>query len=148
MYYNTDRFYAGISIPQLIQTDFNKNSIDSDSKLVRHYFASAGYVFDLSPSIKLKPNLLVKAVSGAPVEFDLNANALFRDVLWLGLSWRTFDSFDAIVQFQLTDQLQVAYSYDFATTTELARVNGGSHEVMLNYRFTFNKTRIISPRYF
>ena len=148
MYYNTDRFYAGVSVPQLMQTVFSINKSDSDSKLVRHYFASAGYVFDLSPSIKLKPNLLLKVVNGAPMEFDLNANALFREVLWVGLSWRTFDSFDAILQFQVTDQLQVGYSYDFATTTDLARVNGGSHELMLNYRFAFTKTRVVTPRYF
>lgn len=148
VYYNTDRFYAGISMPQLIETKFDKSSTDPDSKLVRHYFASAGYVFDMGPSVKLKPNVLVKAVPGAPVEFDLNLNALLRDVLWVGLSWRTFDSFDAILQLQVTDQLQVGYSYDFATTTDLSRVNGGSHELMLNYRFTFAKSRIVTPRYF
>jgi type IX secretion system PorP/SprF family membrane protein len=148
VYYNTDRFYVGFSMPQLIQTTFDKNNPDSDSKLVRHYFASAGYVFDLGPGLKLKPNVLLKAVSGAPVELDLNMNSLFRDVLWVGLSWRTFDSFDAILQFQINDQFQVGYSYDFATTTELRRVNGGSHELMLNYRFTFNKSRLITPRYF
>jgi type IX secretion system PorP/SprF family membrane protein len=147
-YYNTDRFYAGISVPQLIESVFEKDNPDSDSKLKRHYFATMGYVFDVNPMLKLKPNMLIKAVSGAPVQFDLNVNALFRDVLWLGLSWRSFDSFDALVQFQINEQIQVAYSYDFATTTELARVNGGSHEIMVNYRFTFTKTRIISPRYF
>ena len=148
MYYNTDRFYAGLSMPQLIQTTFDKNNPDSDSKLIRHYFASAGYVFDLSPQVKLKPNILIKAVPGAPVEFDLNVNALLRDIFWVGISWRTFDSFDAILQFQVNEQLQVGYSYDFATTTDLKRVNGGSHELMVSYRFTFSKSRIVTPRYF
>jgi type IX secretion system PorP/SprF family membrane protein len=148
MYYNTDRFYAGISTPQLIETAFNKNNPDSDSRLVRHYFASTGYVFDVGPMIKLKPNLLIKAVAGAPVELDLNLNVLLRDVVWVGASWRTFDSFDALLQLQLTEQFQVGYAYDFATTTDLKRVNGGSHEVMINYRMTFTKNKMITPRYF
>jgi type IX secretion system PorP/SprF family membrane protein len=148
MYYNTQRFYAGVSVPQLLQTTFDKVSPDSDSKLIRHYFLSAGYVFDVGRFVKLKPNVLVKAVTGAPVEFDLNLNALLNDIVWVGLSWRTFDSFDAIFQLQLTKQFQVGYSYDFATTTDLARVNAGSHEIMLNYRFTFAKNKIITPRYF
>jgi type IX secretion system PorP/SprF family membrane protein len=148
VYFNTNRFYAGISLPQLMQTTFSNNSADSDSKLLRHYFATAGYVFDVSPAVKLKPNLMVKAVNGAPVQFDVNLNALLRDVMWVGFSWRSFDSFDAILQLQLTEQLQVGYSYDFATTTDLSRVNGGSHELMLNYRFTFTKSKIVSPRYF
>jgi type IX secretion system PorP/SprF family membrane protein len=148
LYYNTDRFYAGISVPQLNQTSLDVKNPDSDAKIVRHYFASAGYVFDLNHALKLKPNILIKAVEGAPVEFDLNANLLIKEVVWVGLSWRTFDSFDAILQLQVTDQLQVGYAYDFATTSDLSRVNGGSHELMLNYRFVFNRTRIITPRYF
>ena len=148
MYYNDDRFYAGISSPQLIENEFDKNNPDSDSKLVRHYFATTGYVFDLDPNLKLKPNLLVKAVEGAPVEFDVNANLLIREIIWVGLSWRSFDSFDGLLQLQLTPQLQLGYAYDFITTTDLSRVNGGSHELMLNYRFFFDKKKIITPRYF
>lgn len=147
-YYFTDRFYAGISIPQLAQNTFDKDNDDSDSKIVRHYFANAGYVFDLNESLKLKPNVLIKAVEGAPVEFDVNANLLINEVIWVGLSWRSFDSIDALFQLQVTDRLQFGYAYDFATTTDLRRVNGGSHELMLNYRFTFNKSRIVTPRYF
>jgi type IX secretion system PorP/SprF family membrane protein len=147
-YYNTERFYLGVSAPQLNQSKFNKNNPDSDSKIIRHYFITSGYVFDLSPSLKLKPNVLIKTVVGAPVELDLNANLLIKEVLWLGLSWRSFDSFDALIQVQATDQLQIGYSYDFATTTALSRVNNGSHELMLNYRFSFSRKRILTPRYF
>lgn len=147
-YYYTDRFYAGFSVPQLIQNTIDRDNEDSDSKIVRHYFATAGYVMDLNQNLKLKPNALVKAVNGAPVEIDLNANLLINEVVWVGLSWRSFDSFDALFQLQITEQLQFGYAYDFATTTDLRRVNGGSHEIMLNYRFSFHKSKIITPRYF
>jgi type IX secretion system PorP/SprF family membrane protein len=147
-YYFTDRFYAGISVPQLVQNSFDKNNNDSDSQLLRHYFITSGYVFDISRNLKLKPNVLVKAVEGAPVEIDLNVNLLINELIWVGVSYRSFDSFDAIFQLQVTDRLQIGYSYDFATTTDLRRVNNGSHEIMLNYRFTLNKSRIITPRYF
>lgn len=148
IYLNSKRFYAGFSVPQLLETEFDKENPDSDALLVRHYFTILGYVFDLSRAVKVKPNILVKAVDGSPVQFDLNANFLFHEVLWVGGSWRSFDSFDALVQFQVTPKLQVGYAYDFATTSELRRINGGSHEFMLNYRFNFNKSRIITPRYF
>lgn len=148
VYYNTDRFYAGFSVPQLIQSEFDQDNADSDSKLVRHYFATAGYVFDLNSALKLKPNVLLKSVSGAPVELDINANLLIKEIVWVGLSWRSFDSFDALLQLQLTERLMFGYAYDFATTTELSRVNGGSHELMLNYRVPLTKGKIITPRYF
>ncbi|MTI19577.1 type IX secretion system membrane protein PorP/SprF, partial [Fulvivirga sp. RKSG066] len=118
-YYTTDKFYAGVSAPQLIETAFDKDNEDSDAKIVRHYFAQAGYVLDIDQNLKLKPNVLVKAVDGAPLQIDLNANLLINEVIWVGVSWRSFDSFDALFQLQVTEKLQFGYAYDFATTTDL-----------------------------
>ena len=148
VYFNTNRFYAGISVPQMVRSRLDVNNSDSDSRLERHYFATVGYVFDLNQDLKLKPNLLIKYVDNAPVEFDINANLLIKELFWVGLSYRSFDSFDALFQVQVSKQFQFGYSYDFATTTDLRRVNSGSHEIMLQYNFVFGKKRIISPRYF
>jgi len=150
VYYYTDKFYAGVSVPQFINNSLDEEIIeeDSDARQERHYFLTSGYMFELSPSVKLKPNFLLKIVEGAPIELDLNANVLFSDVLWLGLSWRSMADFDALMQVQLTDQLLLGYSYDFANTTDLRRVNSGSHELMINYRFRYAKNKVITPRYF
>ena len=148
LYFNTDRFFAGVSVPQIIRSSLDVNNSDSDSRLERHYFGYMGYVIDLSQDLKFKPNLLIKYVENAPVEFDINANFLIKEIFWAGLSYRSFDSFDAIFQIELSKQLQFGYSYDFATTTDLRRVNSGSHEIMLQYKLVFGKKRIISPRYF
>lgn len=149
LFYNTKLFYVGFSAPQLIQNTFDRNNLDSDSKMLRHYFLTAGYVFTLNRELKLKPNFLVKAVAGAPVQFDVNLNLLMREVLWVGLSWRSFESVDALLQFQISEKLQFGYAYDFSTTTKLSRVNSGSHEIMLNYRvLTKKRSRFVTPRYF
>lgn len=148
VFYNTKRFYIGASVPQLLQTTFDRNNPDSDSKMIRHYFITTGYVFKLDRNLKLKPNILIKAVSGAPVQLDLNLNLLMHEVLWVGLSWRSFESIDALLQLQVSKKLQFGYSYDFSTTTELSRINGGSHEIMLNYRVIQKRSKIVTPRYF
>lgn len=148
LYFNTERFFAGVSVPQLVRSKLDVNNSDSDSRLERHYFGYAGYVFELSRDLKFKPNLLIKYVENAPVEFDVNANFLIKDIIWAGLSYRSFDSFDAIFQVQINKQFQFGYAYDFATTTDLRRVNSGSHELMIQYTFTYGKKKIISPRYF
>ncbi|MEM9832261.1 MAG: type IX secretion system membrane protein PorP/SprF [Bacteroidota bacterium] len=148
LYYYNQRFYLGASVPQLLEETFNNGEIGANRGLVRHYFLSTGYVFDLNDDLKLKPNALVKMVEGAPVQFDINANLLIMEVLWLGISWRSFDSVDALLQLQLTDRLQLGYSYDFATSSEIRSVNGGSHELSLNYRFTIGHQKSVSPRYF
>jgi type IX secretion system PorP/SprF family membrane protein len=148
VFYSTSKFYAGFSVPQLLQTTFDRHNPDSDSKLVRHYFLTTGYVFTLNRELKLKPSLLVKAVAGAPVQLDLNMSLLMRELLWVGLSWRSFESIDALLQFQVSDRLQFGYSYDFSTTTELSRINSGSHELMVNYRVIEKRSRKKIPRYF
>ncbi len=150
VYYYNDRFYAGLSVPQLLERvyDAYESSSVEGRGLVRHYFLNTGYVFDLNDDLKLKPNMLVKMVEGAPVQVDLNANLLIMEVLWVGLSWRSFDSVDGLLQLQLTDRLQLGYSYDFATTKEIQSVDGGSHELSLNYRFTIGHKKSVSPRYF
>ncbi len=148
LYYATDRFYAGASVPQLAGNYFGRKRGESNFNLVRHYFFMSGYVMDLNPSLKLKPNLLVKAVEGAPVEMDLNANLLIKEVLWVGASWRSFESVDLLLQIQLTDHVQFGYAYDIATSSELNSINTGSHELMVNYRIRLSKSKIITPRYF
>ena len=148
MYYSNKKMYAGFSIPQLNETVFDKTLVDSDSRMVRHYFATFGYVFTLNQSLKLKPNFLLKMVKGAPVEMDINANLLINEVIWVGLSYRSFDSIDALFQIQLTNKLQLGYSYDLGTRSEIRRINSGSHEFMLHYLFSFKKDKIVSPRYF
>lgn len=151
-YYYTDRFYAGISSPLLLNNFVEKNFGDIDPNnsrpdLERHYFVTIGYVFDLSPDLKLKPSMLFKVVEGAPVEFDFNANFLIDEVFWVGVSYRSFDSISALLEFQISDAMRFGYAYDF-TVSDLGQFNTGSHELMINYRFSFSKDRIITPRYF
>ena len=150
VYYYTDRFYIGLSAPQLVTNSLTEDvvEIDADARQERHYFLTAGHMIPLGSSVQLKPNILIKAVEGAPIQMDLNLNALFSEVLWLGVSWRSLSDIDALIELQLTDQLLLGYAYDFATTTDLSRVNSGSHELMLNYRFRYAKNKVITPRYF
>ena len=151
LYFSNERFYFGGSVPYILrnQNSGNINSLPQEinSDQIQHYYLTTGAVFNISPLIKLKPSMLIKAVSGAPVEFDINANILLDERLWIGVSYRSFDSIDLLLELQLNDQLRLGYAYDI-TTTDLSQVNNGSHEIMLNYRFVFSKNKIVTPRYF
>ncbi len=148
LFYSTDRFYAGASIPVILNNSINSiDNSDIESEQIRHLFITAGYVFDLSPVLKLKPSGLIKSVSGAPLEMDVNANLIINDRVWFGLSYRSFDSISFLFDLQVNPQLKFGYAYDY-TTTDLGQVNSGSHEFMLNYRLVFSKSKIVTPRYF
>lgn len=147
VYYSTERFYAGFSAPQLVQSRMDRNNDFSESIIKRHYFIHSGYVFDLNPDLKLKPSALIKIVEGAPVQIDLNANFYYKNLVGLGASWRSMDAIVMLLQVQITEQLQFGYAYDFGTT-DIRRVSSGSHEFYLNYRLSLSKSKIITPRYF
>lgn len=127
----SDKFYAGFSSPFYLYRDLGSTSTRTSYQ--PHYMLQGGYLATLSENVKMKPNMLVKYVNGSPLQVDMNVNFLLKEFLWLGASWRSFDSFDAIAELQVTPNIQIGYSYDF-TTTELSKVESGSHEIMLNFR--------------
>ncbi|CAN5296699.1 type IX secretion system membrane protein PorP/SprF [soil metagenome] len=149
IYYNTDKFYAGLSVPYLYRakiTGLEETTI-SDPHFYRHYFLTSGYVFDVNDVLKVKPSALLKVAEGAPLQIDLNTNVWFYDVLGLGVSYRSRDAIVGMLEFQVSRQFRFSYAYDHPVT-KLARVTSGSHEVMLRFDMVSPNTKYISPRYF
>ena len=146
MYYN-DRFYAGLSVPNFIESRYldTKNGISSSASEKTHYFLTSGYVFDLDENLKLKPSTMLKAAPGAPLSIDLSLNLLIQEKVELGLSHRLDDSISGMVGFQVSQDLRIWYAYDY-TTTNFGVFNSGSHEIMI--LFDLNKKKIKSPRFF
>lgn len=151
-YLHSDKGYLGLSAPNLIENEHFDGSATSSStshiaKEKINYYLIAGYVFDMSPSLKFKPSLQTKYVQGAPLQVDLSANFMIEDKFVAGLAYRWSAAMSAMVGFQVSDSFFVGYAYDF-DTTDLADYNSGSHEIFLRYEL-FNKfDKIISPRFF
>ena len=100
-----DNFYLGFSVPNLLKSvHLDENGIKYGSE-TNHFFATAGYVFQVSESLKLKPSVMVKSAFDAPVSYDVNLNLLFFDMIELGGSYRLDDSFSALVGLQITPDL-------------------------------------------
>ena len=97
--------------------------------------------------MKFKPSFMVRAVEGAPLSADINANFLLRERIWFGAMYRLGNAFGVMGQYQVNDQLRVGYAFDM-TTTRIGAYNAGTHELMIGYDLRFVKGRTISPRYF
>jgi type IX secretion system PorP/SprF family membrane protein len=150
LYFRTDRFYAGLSVPNILENHIYTLVSDNDIQDVSdkmHWFGTLGYVFDLNENLKLKPSTMVKMVQGAPISLDLNASLFINDKFEIGLSWREGDSIDAIIGIQASPDIRIGYAYDH-TLTNLGDYNSGSHELMLLFDLNFNKKFIKSPRFF
>jgi type IX secretion system PorP/SprF family membrane protein len=147
LYLHSDKLYLGISVPNFLQDKkYNDNQYAVFQERM-NFYAIGGYVFEISPSIKLKPAFLTKIVTGSPIQVDASANFLFFDKLMLGGAYRWDAAMSALAGFQVSDGLFIGYSYDMETT-RLKHYNSGSHEIFLRFEL-FNKVnKMVSPRFF
>jgi type IX secretion system PorP/SprF family membrane protein len=146
---HSNKWYVGLSMPRIINHDNNTDDIYKSLDRI-HYFMIAGYVFNLSESLKFKPSIINKYVKGAPLSTDVTANLLFNEKVWLGASYRiNKDQRDLglFADLQVSKQFRVGYAYEIPTG-EIRPFTTGSHEILLIYEFKFLKNRLKSPRYF
>jgi len=149
VYYFRERFYAGISVPKLLENKFNTSSLNATSKEQRHYFLILGTVFDLSKDVKLKPTCFIKATQAAPLQGDVTANFILKDKYILGAMYRTVDAVGVLLGYNITEQFTVGYSFDWSMANTTGKYNNGSHEIMLRYDLiSKTKAKIKSPRFF
>lgn len=153
IYLHSNKTYFGLSVPNFLETKhFDENaSINNSASFVAkermHYYAIAGHVFDLSPSIQFKPAVLAKVVQGAPLQLDVSGNFLFNEKFTIGAAYRWSAAMSAMIGFQATENWFIGYAYDMETT-KLADYNSGSHEIFLRYELFNNYDRVVSPRFF
>ncbi|MEI6817426.1 MAG: type IX secretion system membrane protein PorP/SprF [Bacteroidota bacterium] len=152
-YYSRERFYAGVSIPNLIESNLSGVNVGNGTNLTgveqRHYFFIAGSMIPLANNFDFKPTTLIKVTQAAPVEADFTASFIINKRLLLGAMFRTGDAFGALVGLDITEQLHIGYSYDFSFGLKTGTYNNGSHEIILRYDFLVRDNKQIhSPRYF
>ena len=148
VYYYTEDFWVGASVPHLLNNDLDdvNNLVNSNiAGQTRHYMFTMGHVYPLSSNVKIRPSILGKYVDGTPLEFDINLALKFYEKLWLGVGHRTGDSYDFNIEYLVSNQLRIGYAYDL-TTTDLEPFTSGTHEVLLGFNFDFEGKRIVTPR--
>ena len=151
-FFFTENYYLGLSAPNMLTTTHieTENGIKATGVQSVHYFFTGGYVFDINEKVNLKPAFMTKAVSGAPLAVDLTANVLINEKLEAGLGYRLGDALSALVNFRISPELRIGYSYDY-TTSNLGSFNSGSHEIFVLFDvdlFGFKKGYDRSPRFF
>ncbi len=150
MYYYTRKFYAGLSVPQILSYDPEQAlhiEVDKVHKVSRHYYLSSGVILATRGELKFRPSFMVKYASNAPIQFDVNLNMLISDIIWVGASYRSSDAVVLLLEYQVNKKLRIGYSYDL-TLTEMRTYSSGSHEIIIGYDFGFNVLKMKTPRYF
>ena len=148
VYFHSQLYFVGLSIPQLANNVFDRGTDLQTIKQENPIILTGGYVFRVNRLINFKPSALLKYVANDFVEYNINAQLSFDDVLWVGASLKILNAVDLMTEVQLTRQLRFGYAYTH-TINDLSVIDLGSHEVMVSYRFLYPpKEGLISPRYF
>jgi type IX secretion system PorP/SprF family membrane protein len=147
MAYQPGKYYAGLSFTHLNGGDLT----DLSMKVPRHFYLMGGYELGLgSNDLVLRPNVLLKSDFNR-MQLDVNANVLWKQMLWAGIAFRPGDAIAPYVGFQkmfnpitkktseITHGIKMGYSYD-ATLSAIKDYSAGSHEIFLTY--CWSKTEI------
>lgn len=140
-------FHVGFYVPQVanLQAQFFDDFTDSDNFLARHYYLNAGYKYEINSDFAVEGNFLGR-YAGLDM-FDFQARGIFREMVWLGLLYRTpfIDdqaptAFGMMAGYQFENNLTIGYSYDM-DLGKIGNATSGSHEVVLGIHFTKKNTK-------
>jgi type IX secretion system PorP/SprF family membrane protein len=153
IYYNSDKLFAGVSIPAFLnyKKNISTGSVEAHHNINEYdMIFSAGGLITFSQAFKFKPSVLIDyslEKTKKLTQFDINGNFIFGDLIWVGGSWRTSEQVAVgILQVQLNPQLMIGFSYDYPVG-RMSTFSKGSSEFILRYEFGY-KVSAANPRYF
>lgn len=156
LYFNTNTFFIGGSIPRMIRGDLDFDDNQLFSTEVRHLMIMTGGTFRLDKDWRLTPQFLFRAAENTPFSLDFNFSGTWKETYTMGLTYRTGgaqqdwgESLDLIFGFQISERMLMGFAYDI-TLAKIRNSSAGSIELMLNYVLVprKRKTVVINPRYF
>lgn len=129
LYYHNEHFFAGLSSPQwLLRGVYDRVA----GIMARTFFLNSGYKLEVNRRFYCTPSILLRAISGSPVQTDLNITGTLDEILTAGISYRMYDSFVFLVNISLKN-FAIGYAYDYSAGY-LSKYTNGSHELVLRWR--------------
>jgi type IX secretion system PorP/SprF family membrane protein len=151
-YYYTDKFYVGFAIPNLLENKIvYENAYKGKSSFNpkdMHLYLQGGYRFKLNEKMSLNTSTLIKQVSGAPMQIDLNTQLAFNGKFSFGASFRTSKEVIALLGFNIKEYCTIGYAYDL-NLDKIGNYSSGTHEIMIVYPVSIAKetAAVRSPRF-
>jgi type IX secretion system PorP/SprF family membrane protein len=143
--YKREDFFAGLSIPRILNRNFD-DGVSISTRYERHIYATAAFLLRFKPGLQLKPMVLVKGVQGAPVSFDLHASVIINNLMWAGIFTRDLNSYGLMVQLEIK-HYKIGYSFELPNK-DFAATNLLTHEIMLSLDIEALPDHIVMMRFF
>ena len=136
-YQEEGRYYIGVSSTQLNQGSMAMAG--GSTALKRNVYFHGGYFFSLRqfPQMVFQSSAMAVYTQGAPLQTNIGFTAEYNKKFWGGVIYKP-QSGIALLAGVYFRQFRLGYSYDINTTP---LKNGGSHELMIGYRFLIEVTK-------
>lgn len=145
-HYFTDNFYIGFNVGNIFVNKFFDTGSGATNEIRvngsdMHYYLMGGWQKRFGANWKIKPNALLKYAPGSPLQIDINANLIFKDMIGFGLSYRTVNTLVFNANYTINKFLVIGYAFNWGLGYD-TRSNYTGHEIMLAFRVQ-NSKRII-----
>ncbi len=134
----------------MIENSFkmNVNNYSTQAE-VRTFYLGGGYVFRILSMNNLifKPTAMIRATLGTPLQYDIAANFMLREKLWVGVMSRSGDAVCFTTQWFLNNNLRVGFAMD-VTYTDIYPYQNGTYEITLGYDIDFYGRSYVRAKYF
>ena len=133
VYYQAEKYFAGVSISHLIETQFDFGLDDLRNGLENSVYLTGGYHYSVSYNLVVTPSILIKSDFNT-YSFDVSAIATYNDKMWGGISFRQSEAAIIILGYSLLkdNSLKFGYSFDYIIQNQEAK-QPTSHEIVLSY---------------
>lgn len=131
------RYFAGISVLNIIPGKFKfVKDKTYGTYYSPNYFATVGYRANISEDLNLIPSVMVQYWEPQELGVHVNAKLQYLDKLWVGGSYRYgsyISGYGAMAGLNISNTINVGYSYEVATTSRLRAYTGNTHEIIVGF---------------
>ena len=110
-----------------------------DYRMLRHYYLTGAYNFQLPRGFEIEPSILFKTTERWLPQFDINLKVFYKEDYWAGVSYRT-DGALIILGGVRVKQFYFGYAFDY-TLSSIQKHSIGSHEIMIAVKLGDNARR-------
>ncbi len=141
------KFFVSFSVPNMLtHTQIADKIKISNSFSEYNYLLGGAYSHDINNEWKLRPSVLMSYLPRSPFQATISTTGIYKDLLEIGLAYRTQDAIITLIRFSPRKQLSIGYAFDL-TLSDLAAYTSGSHEISISYRLNYTGN-LVSPRFF
>ena len=149
-YHKTNESFAGVTLKNLNNPTIDINTtVQTSNKQNTQLILTYGKIIEFNERVVFRPSFLIQSafLSSSRPLIDVNMSLLFDQIFWVGISYRTSKAIAAVLEYEITEQFKIGYSYDYYLS-EVSRYSSGAHEIFLGFNYNVFKSRMRSPRYY